>query len=134
MLEHPADLLYSHRHMWVKIDEDQQEAVVGVTEDYIEEVPEIISIDMPMVGDELEMDADCLHLHVRAPDLTILHAPLSGRVTEINRDVLDTPELLHAAPYKRWLFKMEYDEVEELEMLMIAKRYEYFLDHVDTET
>ncbi len=132
MLDCPTNLLYSHRHMWSEVDEDERTALVGISEDLAEELPEILSIDMPMVGDELEMDTDCLHLHMEN-DILIINSPLTGRVIDINREVLDTPELIHVAPFKHWLYKMEYDEDEELHMLFRAKRYMQFLDQCESE-
>jgi glycine cleavage system H protein len=126
--QYSDELMYSHRHLWVRLDEDEQVADVGMTDALQEELPEILGIDMPMVGDELEMDTECLHLHL--PDGTIydLFAPLTGRVVEINRDVLDRPQLLHLAPMTNWMFRMEYDEPDEVEMLLEATRYGRYVD------
>ena len=122
---YPDDLLYSTRHLWVD-REEQGTAEVGITDDLQEELPEIISIDMPMVGDELEMDTECAHLHL--PELYDVFSPLTGRAIEINRDVLDNPHLIHSNPYEAWLFRMEYDEPDEIEMLMGAERYMSYVD------
>jgi len=127
MLEYPPELAYSPRHTWARVDEEEGTAEVGVTEHLSERLDELHGIDMPRVGDELEMDEMCIHLHL---DTNILHlrAPLSGRVIEINRDVLDNPNLLHVAPYKHWIMRMECDELEELDMMMSAAQY---MRHVD---
>lgn len=125
--EYPKDLRYTQRHCWVKADEKRHTARVGITEDRAEKLKEILSIDLPMVGDELEMDEPCLHIH-RQTAITDLPAPLTGRVIEINKEVLDNPALICLDPYERWLFRMEYDEVEELEMLMNANQYATFMD------
>ncbi len=127
MFECPSELEYSQRHLWLKKDEDSSIAEVGVTEDLIEQLDEIISIDMPMVHDELELDQFCVHMHIHT-DIYHLRAPLTGRVTEINKDVLDNPNLLHVAPYRHWLYRMEYDEPHEFELLMNATQYIRFID------
>jgi len=118
---------YSQRHLWANADKELGVAEVGVTEELFDELEEILSIDVPMVGDELEMDSMCVHFHLHA-DIYHLRSPLSGRVTEINKTVLDNPNLLHLAPYEHWLFKMEYDEPDEFEMLMSAVQYARYLD------
>ncbi len=125
---HPKDVRYSHRHLWVRLGPEEPQAEVGITDELQERLPAITSIDMPMVGDELEMDTACILLHLATNRLRKLYAPLTGRVLEINRDVLDRTELIHLKPYQSWLFRMEYDEVDELEMLMDANRYERYLD------
>jgi glycine cleavage system H protein len=124
----PKNLLYTRRHVWAKVDETKQRATVGITDSLQENLPEILSIDMPLVGDELEMDADCVHLHLPGR-IQGLPSPLTGRVLAINRDVLDAPQLLHLSPYESWLFLMEYDEPDEVEMLMNPNQY---ANHVDS--
>ena len=125
--EYPKDLQYTQAHVWVKVEEKRHRARVGITEELAEKLREILSIDMPMVGDELEMDEPCLHLH-RDKSIHSLASPLTGRITEINKEVLDKPGLIFLEPYVNWLFCMEYDEDEELEMLMNAHQYATYLD------
>ena len=129
MFDCPPNLSYSHRHLWVDTDEKEGIATVGITEDLAEELDEILSIDLPMKDDELEIDAMCMHLHL-STEIYHIRSPLSGRVVEINRDTLDNPNLLHLAPYENWLIKMEYDESEEFELLMNANQYMSFLDQL----
>jgi len=129
MFDCPINLLYSGQHVWVLIKHEQREATVGVTEDLMEELGEILSIDVPLVDDELEIDHECIHLHL--PNHVFgIGAPLTGRATEINRDVLDDPSLLHLRPYEHWVYRMEFDEAEEVEMLMDSEQYTRFLDQI----
>lgn len=129
MLEHPEELSYSARHLWVKADEDQRIATVGITDDLAEELVEVLSIDMPMVGDELDIDTYCIHLHL-GTRIHHLRSPLTGRVTEINREVLDAPSLLHLSAYQHWLYRMEFDDADELQLLMSAAQYAKYLDQL----
>lgn len=132
MLGYPDDLYYTVRHVWLRPDKQNEDtATVGLTEDRLERTPPLLSIDMPMLGDELEIDTDCCHLHLATGAIQIVRAPLGGRVVEINRDVLDNPELLHMGPFENWIFRMEYDSEDEFEILMNAKQYMHFLDQMD---
>jgi glycine cleavage system H protein len=129
MIELPENLVYSLRHIWIDIeDDDDCIAAIGITEHLQEELPEILSIDLPLVGDELEIDAPCVHLHLE-DGIRDLVCPLTGRVKEINREVLDNPDLLHVAPYRNWIFRMEFDEPDELDLLLPADKY---LSYVET--
>ena len=124
MIECPQHLLYSVSHTWVDIvDENACRARVGITLYLQEELPEILSVDLPMEGDELEIDNPCMHLHLAGDTITEVCSPLTGRVVAINHDVLDNPDLLHVAPYDHWIFEMEFDEKPELELLIEASRY-----------
>lgn len=118
---------YSRRHIWVQVNEEKHEAVVGITDYLAETIGNIIGIDMPQVDDELEMDAYCVELHLSKRIFSI-RSPLTGRVLEINEDVEDNPSLLSLSPYKNWLYRMEYDEEDELDILMDANRYARFVD------
>lgn len=129
MLGHPQGLSYSTRHLWVRMDAEKHMATVGVTEELVEQLVEILSVDMPMVGDELDMDTYCIHLHLNSR-IHHLRSPLTGRVIEINRDVLDNASLLHVSPYKNWLYRMEYDDDEEVHLLMSPEQYARFLDRL----
>lgn len=129
MMEHPDELVYSRRHLWALTDPKKSTAVVGITEELAEMIGEIQSVDMPMVGDELDMDTYCIHLHL-GNRIHHLRSPLSGRVIDINRDVLDSANLIHLAPYKHWLYKMEFDDPDELDLLMSAAQYTRLLDQL----
>ena len=123
--------VFTTRQTWALPDEnnDVHIATVGITDFLTDELVAIQSIDMPLEGDELDMDTFCIHLHL-AKRIHHLRSPLSGRVVEINKDVQDTPSLIHLDPYKHWLYRMEYDDPDELDMLMDYNRYSRFIDHL----
>lgn len=133
MIEYPKELLYSQNHVWVKIeDRENHVAQVGITDFLREELPEILSMDMPLPEDEFEMDDECILLHLEPDEegedeFCQIRAPLGGHVTEINPDVLNNPDLLHIAPYEHWLLRMVYDDPGELELLMDADKYLLYL-------
>jgi len=123
MIETPEELLYNQHHLWVAVDNEQSGlGRFGITTHMQEELPEILSIDLPMVGDELELDTDCIQLHL-PEEIVGLPAPLTGRVVAVNRDVLDNPDLLHVAPYEHWIIQMEFDDHAEFELLTTAAKY-----------
>jgi len=59
-----------------------------------------------------------------------MRSPLTGRVLELNKAIQDNPNLIHLAPHKNWLFKMEYDDQDELDLLMSGTQYSRFLDQL----
>lgn len=129
MIECPDHYLYTLNHGWLDIeDQDRQIARLGITEYLQEEMPEILSIELPMAGDELEIEAPCIHFHLDGDDVLHFAAPLTGHVVDINRDVLDNPDLLHLAPYKHWILRIEFDDPAELEVLISARRYTAFCE------
>lgn len=120
---------YSTRHMWALADVSTKRATIGMTDYLAEALGAIRSIDMPQVDDEIDMDTFCIHLHL-ARRIHHLRSPLSGRILEINEDVLDNPGLLHLNAESNWLYKMEFDDADELELLMDSGRYARFVDQL----
>jgi glycine cleavage system H protein len=127
MAEYPDSLVYSSRHVWAKANKKDNTALIGVTDYVTEEFAEIDSIDLPMKDDELEMDSLVIHIHIRNR-IKHLRCPLTGRVLDINREVLDDPRLLYMDWQKNWLFKMEFDDRDELDLLMSGAQYAKYLD------
>lgn len=127
MAEEKDTRSFSKRHLWAKLDEDNGIAYIGITDYLVEQLDEFDSIDMPIPGDEVEQDGMCIHLHL-AHHIHHLRSPLTGRVLENNKEVLDNCNLVHLDPNKYWLFSMEYDDESELDMLMDARQYADFLD------
>ena len=127
MDEFPENLLYSHNHLWVEIDDKEKHlATVGITNFLREELPEILTVELPMEGDQMEMDDKNILLHLEGEENDEFHsigAPLSGHVEQINREVLNNPDLLHIAPYEHWIMKIEYDDPMELELLVDSEQY-----------
>jgi glycine cleavage system H protein len=123
-MQYPDHLAYSSVHLW--IDANGEAATIGVTEDLQEEIEDLTSIDLPLIGDELEIDAMCVVLHHSEEQQLDLPSPLTGRVTAVNESLTADPGELFLSPYGTgWLFKMEFDEPEELDMLMTAEEYTY---------
>ena len=117
----PKNLLYTIEHAWVKVNRDL--VLVGITDNLQEMLEEIEEINLPHKGDELYIGDNCVSI-VHPGGFYDLPSPLTGRVTKVNPALRNNPELAHSSPYKEgWLFEMEFDEPEELEMLLDAATY-----------
>ena len=127
MEEEIDDRSFSKRHMWAKLDEENGIAYIGITDFLAEQLAEIESLDLPEVDDQIDMDTMCIHLHL-TNRIHHLRTPLSGRVLEINREVLDYCSLILLDPNKYWLFSMEYDNEDEVNLLMDARQYAEYVD------
>ncbi len=127
MIECPEELLYHPRHFWVRLNESGTEAEVGITDEMQDRLPEIVSVDLPLEGSDVEIDAPCFHLHLPS-GIRHLKSPLSGEIIAVNEEVLDNPDLLHLAPYRYWLVRMHVDTPEEVHLLLNAERYNTYLE------
>ena len=132
-MELPGDLLYTRDHAWARVEGNV--AVIGVTDELLDMLESVDFVDLPAVGDELEMDVECASLHYSG-GVYELPAPLTGRVLAVNRLLRNQAEELHFDPYGAgWVFKMEFDEPDEVEMLYTRDQYinELEIDNLEME-
>ena len=113
-------LLYSESHEWVKVEGGI--AVIGVTDFAQSEMGDITYVDAPEEGDEIEKGEEFGALEsVKAS--SDLYAPVSGKVVEVNEEIVDSPELVNEDAYAAWIIKVEMSDPSELEGLMDAAAY-----------
>jgi glycine cleavage system H protein len=121
----PEELLYNEDHVWIEEDGDQ--ATIGITEYLQDDMAEVLSIELPEVGTELEMGDTLATIEMQKGTLEI-YSPLSGEVVESNQDLVDSPDWLSSSPYEDgWLIRLKLVEIEELDDLMDSDDYTEFV-------
>ncbi|MCA1595446.1 MAG: glycine cleavage system protein GcvH [Chloroflexi bacterium] len=120
-MEHPVELKYSKSHEWVRLDGDL--ATVGITDYAQNELGDIVYCDLPEVGATIHTDEEFGSLEsVKA--VSPLISPITGEVTEINEDAIDSPEVINEDPYTAgWMIIVRLDDPAEVEGLMSADQY-----------
>ena len=117
------DLYYSEDHEWVKVEGD--EAYIGITDFAQNQMGDIVYVELPEIDDELEKEDDFSAVEsVKAA--SDVYIPVSGKVIEVNEDLLDSPELLNSDPFDNWIIKVELSDKSELDDLMSSEEYEEF--------
>ncbi len=113
-------LLYSETHEYVKTDGDF--AYIGITDYAQEQLGNVVYVDMPEVGDELEAGETfgAVESTKAASDLI---APVSGTVVEVNSALDDAPELINQNAFVAWIVKVELSDKAQLGSLMDAAKY-----------
>jgi glycine cleavage system H protein len=119
---YPEDLLYHEDHDWARVDGDS--ATFGITWYAQDALGEVVFFDAPSVGAELSKGESYAEIEsVKAVSDVI--APLSGKITEVNEALAQTPETVNEDPYGQgWLVKVELSEPSEAESLMSAADYQ----------
>ena len=119
----PADLKYSESHEWVRLEDGV--AVIGITDYAQDALGDVVFVNLPEVGDEAQAGAVFGDVEsVKA--VSDLNSPVSGRIAEINEELVDAPELMNTQPYEAWIIKVEDPSFDE--ELMDAAAYEAFCD------
>src|SRR5690625_1707728 len=118
----PEDLLYSEEHEWVKKEDDKVR--IGITDFAQSELGDIVFVELPEVGEELEADEPFGSVE-SVKTVSELYAPVSGKVVEVNEELEDSPEFVNESPYdKAWMVIVEPSNDEELDDLLSAEDYE----------
>ena len=115
------DLVYTKDHEWMAIENDV--ATVGITDYAQSELGDIVFIELPEVGTEVNQTEPFGTIEaVKA--VSDLSAPVSGEVIEINSSLQDEPEQINADPYgKGWMIKIRMRDESELDDLLSAGQY-----------
>lgn len=122
-MELREDMKYSKSHEWVK--EEGDEVVIGLTDYAQSELGDLVFVNLPEEGDELTVGESFADVEsVKA--VSDVYAPVSGVVSEINEELLDTPELINEAPYDAWFVKVK--DISEKEELLSAGEYQAFVE------
>ncbi len=117
-------ILYTVAHEWIKVDGDV--AYVGITDYAQEHLGDIVYVELPEVGDEIDK-ASAFASVESVKTAADVNMPAGGTVEEVNEELNDSPELLNADAYANWMIKITLSDSSELEDLMSPEAYEEFI-------
>ena len=76
---------------------------VGLSSYAIEQLGDITFLELPELEDEVDAEASVAFVEsVKAA--SDIYTPVSGTITEVNEELLDTPELLNQDANANWIF------------------------------
>lgn len=113
---------FSDEHLWVRVEGEV--AHVGVTDFLQEKLGEIVSVNLPEVGDEIERGEPLGEVESNR-EVRELISPVTGIVVATNTDLEDQPMLVNEDPYREgWLLEVELRDDDELGELIEPEEYE----------
>lgn len=122
MAQIPANLKYVASHEWIR-DEGDGVVTVGITDFAQESLGDVVFIELPEVGAEVNKD-DSIAVVESVKAASDIYAPVSGEIIEINEALMDEPEKANEEPYDgAWFFKVKLSEASEVEDLLTAEQY-----------
>lgn len=125
-MELPSGLRYSREHEWVKVEGGV--ALIGITDFAQAELGDIVYVELPDVGTELEANGT-FGVVESVKAVSDLYAPVSGVVAEVNATLEDEPELVNSDPYEDgWMIRVEMKDESELNDLLDADSYRSFTE------
>jgi glycine cleavage system H protein len=117
----PADRRYTTEHEWIK--PEGQDYVVGITAFAQDQLGDIVYVELPKVGDQLQA-GKAFGVIESVKTASDLYAPISGEVVEVNAALVDEPQSVNDAPYDRgWMIKVRPSDATQVEQLLTAEQY-----------
>lgn len=120
---------YTESHEWIKNNADSGIATVGVTNFAQKELGEIVYVELPQVGKEVQSGAEAAVLESTKAAADV-YAPASGVVVEVNERLKAESGLINLSPEDQgWIFKIKLTNAKELDMLLTDKEYKNKTSH-----
>ena len=122
----PENLLYTKDHEWVSVDGEV--GTVGITKNAEESLGDIVYVDSPKVGTQVEQGKTLGSVEsVKA--VSDIYSPVTGEIVAVNEELSTAPEKINEDPYKAgWLAKIKLSSPGELKQLMSAADYAKYLE------
>jgi len=116
--EVPSELYYLESHEWIDPDTGR----VGISEFAQDELGDVVFVELPAVGDDLQQDEE-FGVVESIKAVSDIYAPVSGEVTAVNDALEDQPELVNDDPFgDGWLVELDFDDAD-LDELLDADEY-----------
>lgn len=127
-------LRFTHNHLWVRVtDTHTHIAQIGLSDYIQEELGEIIGVELPDVGDEIEKDESFGEVE-SVQTVAELLAPVSGIVCAVNDELEDQVGLINEDPYHDgWLIAVELSDPDELDDLIEREEYQEFASQAEQD-
>ena len=116
-----SDTKFTKDHEWIRVDGET--GVVGITAYAAEQLGDVVSVDLPEVGDTFSQ-GDEMAVVDSVKAASEIYAPISGEILEVNSGLEDAPEQVNESPDgEGWFVKLKVSNASELEGLMNADAY-----------
>ncbi|MDI6786263.1 MAG: glycine cleavage system protein GcvH [bacterium] len=117
----PEELKYHEKHLWARIEGG--ETIIGITDYAQSQLGDIVYMELPDEGDEVEQNENFGQVE-STKVVTEFTSPLSGKIIEVNYDIVDDPNKLNTDPYgEGWLIKIKLNNQDEVGNLLAASSY-----------
>jgi len=128
--EIPGDLYYSKEHEWVRLE--GKEAVVGITDYAQKQLHEIVYVEVLKEGSKVEQ-FQTMGTVESVKSVSDVFSPVTGRITKVNKELTDSPELLNQDPYGRgWLAKVNLTSLDkDMKRLLSRQKYSLYIESLE---
>ena len=122
-----AETRYTKDHEWVRLEDDGT-LTIGITDHAQEALGDIVFAELPDVAREV-VEGESFATVESTKAASDIYAPVAGRVSEVNENVVDDPGLINRDPTgEGWFMRIEPADDEIFETLMDEEAYEAYLE------
>jgi glycine cleavage system H protein len=122
MANYPDTLRYTKEHEWARLSGNS--ATVGITSFAKDQLGDVVYLELPEVGTTVTRGQP-FGVVESTKAVSELFAPVSGKVTGVNKALVDAPEQINDDPYEKgWMVQIELSLPSETSELLSAKQYE----------
>jgi glycine cleavage system H protein len=123
-MSYPDNYKYAKSHEWLLLEGDT--ATIGITDYAQESLGDIVFVELPKVGQEIEAGATFGSVEsVKA--VSDLYSPVGGTVTAVNSVLNDAPETINTAANETWIIKLAVKDAGAASSLLSGVEYEKFV-------
>jgi glycine cleavage system H protein len=121
-MEIPDDLLYTEEHEWIR-QVGEGLVRIGITDYAQDQLGDVVYVELPDVGKEVVKD-DVLVEVESTKSVGEVYAPFAGKVSDINENISNSPELVNQSPYENgWLVLLALEDDMPTDGLLDAAGY-----------
>jgi glycine cleavage system H protein len=124
-MTYPENFRYTKEHEWVRAEGDV--GVIGITHHAQEELGDIVYVDLPKVGAQVEQGKSLGSVEsVKA--VSDIYSPVSGEIIAVNEDLGSSPEKLNQDPHgAAWLVKIRMSAPDQMKSLLSSADYQAYV-------
>jgi glycine cleavage system H protein len=123
----PDNLKYTKDHEWIHMEGNT--ATIGITDFAQSELGDIVYVDIPSLNKSLKKE-EVFGTVEAVKTVSDLFIPVSGKITAINPQLNDKPEVVNKDPYgEGWMVKISVENPDEVKDLLDAASYKKLIGH-----
>ena len=125
-----SELKFTKEHEWIKINDEGEVAIIGISDFAQEQLGDIVSIELPKAGGVFRQ-GQTIAIVDSVKASSDIYAPISGEIIEVNEELTERPEIINQSPYDSgWIAKIKPSNMEEFENLMAKEKYDRYIGEI----
>jgi glycine cleavage system H protein len=121
MPSYPDGLKYTKEHEWARVGGNT--ATIGITDFAKDQLGDVVYLELPEVGAQI-VRGEPFGVVESTKAVSELFAPLTGKVTKVNKDLVAAPEGVNDDPYEKgWMIEIEMSAPEQAAEMLSAAQY-----------